>query len=124
MYVIHTKGFNTDDKLKITKEYLLKDIYQTYNIQTDDIIFTDEIIKEIIKNYTHNEEGVRNLKRCIESIVSKINIYYLTHDPDSNMNNLSFEIKDFKYPFTLHEEHLSVLLNKGNTDLPPANMYL
>jgi len=124
MYVIHTKGFNTEDKLKITKEYLLKDIYQTYNIQNDDIIFTDEIIKEIIKNYTHNEEGVRNLKRCIESIVSKINIYYLTHEPDSNMNNLSFEIKDFKYPFTLQEEHLSVLLNKGKNDLPPANMYL
>ena len=124
MYVIHTKGFNTEDKLKITKEYLLKDIYQTYNIQTDDIIFTDEIIKEIIKNYTQNEEGVRNLKRCIETIVSKINIYYLTHDPDSNTNNLSFKIADFNFPFTVKEEHLPILLDKGTNDLPPPNMYL
>mgnify|MGYP003344604642 CR=1 FL=1 len=124
MYVINTRGFNVDDKIKITNEYLLKDVYETYNISSSDIIFTNEIIKEIILNYTHKEEGVRNLKRCIESIVSKINIYQLTYNPNEEMNDLSFKIKDFQYPFTITEEHLPILLNKGNNDLPPPNMYL
>lgn len=125
MYVIHTKGFNTEDKLKITKEYLLTDIYQNYNMKSTDIIFTDDIIKLIIKDYTSKEEGVRNLKRCIESIVSKINIYHLTFDPNSKLNDqLSFQLTDFKYPFTINEEHLKCLLNKESNDLPPPNMYL
>ena len=125
MYVIHTKGFNTEDKLKITKEYLLTDIYQNYNMKSTDIIFTDDIIKLIIKDYTSKEEGVRNLKRCIESIVSKINIYHLTFDPNSKLNDqLSFQLTDFKYPFTINEEHLKSLLNKESNDLPPPNMYL
>lgn len=124
MYVIHTKGFNIDDKLKITKKYLLKEIFNTYNIPDTDIILNDNIITEMIKNYTQKEEGVRNLKRCIESIVSKINIYHLTYNQDDDINELSFKIKDFKYPFTILEEHLPILLNKGKDDLPPANMYL
>ena len=124
MYVIHTKGFNTKDKLKITKEYLLNDIYQTYNISSTDIIFTDDIIEHIIKEFTDKEEGVRNLKRCLESIVSKINIYHLTFDPNEINDQLSFQLKDFKYPFTITEEHLKCLLNKESNDLPPPNMYL
>ena len=123
MYVIHTKGFNTEDKLKIANEYLLPEIFEIYNINTTDIIFTNEIIQEIITQYTHTEEGVRNLKRCLESIISKINIYHLTYDPEQ-INNLSFTIKDFQFPFTIQSHHLSILLNKGNNDLPPPNMYL
>jgi ATP-dependent Lon protease len=123
MYVIHTKGFNTKDKLKIAYEYLLPEIFNTYNINPSDIVFPEEIIQDIITHYTHSEEGVRNLKRCIESIISKINIYNLTYDPEQ-INNLSFTLNDFKIPFTIKLQHLSILLNKGNNDLPPANMYL
>ena len=74
MYVINTKGFKIEDKIKISNEYLIPDIYNTFAFNTNDIIFSDENIKNIIEKYTDNEEGVRNLKRCIETIVSKINI--------------------------------------------------
>ena len=30
MYVIHTKGFNIEDKLKISREYLIPEIYDTF----------------------------------------------------------------------------------------------
>ena len=77
MYVINTKGFTIDDKLKISREYLIPEIYETYSFREEDIIFTDEIIQKMITNYTQGEEGVRNLKRCIETIISKFTQYGL-----------------------------------------------
>ena len=45
------------------------------------LIFNNESIEYIISNYTL-KEGVRNLKRCLETIISKINIYNLSYDKD------------------------------------------
>ena len=119
MYVIHTKGFKSDEKLKISREYLLPDILNTFAFKEDEIIFSDEILKEIVEKFTGGEEGVRNLKRCLESIISKVNICMLSEGDD-----LSFKIKDFKLPFEVQSEHLSELLNKGKTDKPPEHMYM
>lgn len=119
MYVIHTKGFKSDEKLKISREYLLPDILNTFTFKEDEIIFSDEILKEIVDKYTGGEEGVRNLKRCLETIISKVNICMLSEGDD-----LSFKIKDFKLPLEIKSEHLTELLNKGKTDKPPEHMYM
>jgi ATP-dependent Lon protease len=120
MYVIHTKGFGAEDKLKICREYLIPEIYDIFAFSKEDIIFTDEIIKNIITDHTDNEEGVRNLKRCIETIISKINIHIIS-DGDSD---LSFTLKDFKLPVTLTKEHIEILLKgQSNSDKIPFGMY-
>tara|TARA_A100001037_G_scaffold304630_1_gene342060 strand:- start:1097 stop:3070 length:1974 start_codon:yes stop_codon:yes gene_type:complete len=119
MYVINTKGFSVDDKLKISREYLIPEIYKTYSFKGEDILFTDEIIQKIISMYTQGEEGVRNLKRCIETIISKINIYILSQET----TNLSFTLKDFKLPVTLNENHIEELLKINSSDTPPFHMY-
>jgi len=126
MYVIHTKGFNDVDKLQIFKEYLYPDIYNTYDFKESDVIFTDDILKYIIHTYTDKEEGVRNFKRCIESIVSKINIYALTHsdsEEESVTKDLSFTIDNFKLPLSLTIEQVDKLLTKGNEIPLPFGMY-
>ena len=121
MYVIHTKGFKTEDKIKICNEYLIPEIFSTFAFNTEEIVFTDDIIKTVIEKYTHGEEGVRNLKRCIETIVSKINIHILS-DGD---NGLSFKLDDVSLPFTLTEAHIEILLRSDNSnDKPPFGMYL
>ena len=121
MYVIHTKGFKTDDKIKICNEYLIPEIFDTFAFSKEEILFSEEIIKNIIEKYTEKEEGVRNLKRCIETIVSKINIHILS-DGD---NSLSFKLKEFSLPNTLKEEHIEILLKNNNPDdKPPYGMYL
>ena len=43
----------------------------------DDIIIEEDTIKSIITTYTNDEKGVRNLKRCFESIISKLNVLKL-----------------------------------------------
>ena len=121
MYVIHTKGFKTEDKIKICNEYLIPEIFNIFAFEKDEIIFTDEIIKNIIEKYTEGEEGVRNLKRCIETIISKINIHILSQGD----NSLSFNLEDLNLPVTLNEKHIEILLKKDSSeDKPPYGMYL
>jgi len=136
MYVVNTKGFKVDDKLSITKDYLLPELLETFLFTKEEIIFPDDTIKMIIEKYTLNEEGVRNLKRSLETIISKINIYNLSYDRDANDNKdnkdnkgksleLEFELKDFSLPFTITEEIAEKLLSlKNDSDKPPEHMYM
>ena len=123
MYVIRTKGYDMKDKLQIAHNYLIPDILETFTYTKEDIIFTDEILTEIVQKYTAGEEGVRNLKRCIENIISTLNIYHLTKCDDKD-DFLDIKIKDFKMPITLTQEHINALLKVSNGDNPPEHMYM
>ena len=93
----------------------------------NEILFPDESIHEIIEKYTLKEEGVRNLKRCLETIISKINIYYLSYKEDEKGEDLcmTFKIKDFKLPITVTTELIDELINKNiDLDKAPEHMYM
>ena len=122
MYVINTKGFNTKDKIKISRKYILPELYDTYLFKQEEILINDDILEYIIEKYTNKEEGVRNFKRCIESIISKINIYYLTGDSNIDLN---FKIKDFKLPYTINKDDIDNFLKLNNNNgQPPMHMYM
>ena len=120
-----------DLKLKINSEfvginYLLPELLTLFDFKKEEIIFEDEILKDIIEKYTGNEEGVRNLKRCLETIISKINIYMLSYSDKDNstINDLSFKLEDFKLPLILKTKDIQSLLNIVQTDKPPEHMYM
>ena len=75
--IIRLEGFNTHDKFTISRDFLLKNILKEFN--AEDLHFTDECIKYIIDEYSV-EQGVRELKRKIKDIVSKINLIKLSKD--------------------------------------------
>ena len=89
MYVIHTKGFKPEDKISICRNYLLPELLDTFLFEKNEITFTNETILYIIEKYTHKEEGVRDLKRCLETIISKINIYYLSNQNKEDTENVN-----------------------------------
>jgi ATP-dependent Lon protease len=126
MYVIRTKGFKTNDKLHIANDYLLPELLETYNYN-DSIVFNDDIIKNIIENFTDNEQGVRNLKRCLETIISKVNMYELLYDNENDKSSidLDYSIENFSIPYNVKENDLEILLKKnGDHDKPPEHMYV
>ena len=88
MYILETKGYSNKEKLIIAKDYLLKKIRQQVNIKDTDVILEDNIIIYIIENYTKEEKGVRNLKRCLEIIYTKLNLIRLM----GNVKNLKTKI--------------------------------
>ena len=113
MYVINTKGFNTKDKIEIANNYLLPELLNTFKYHNN-IVFDNDIIKHIIDNFTHKEQGVRNLKRCIETIISKVNMYELLYDKDKKCCeiDLPYEIENFSIPYHVKKEDLDILLKK------------
>ena len=49
---------------------------QVPNFSSEDIIISQTILEYIIQ-FTQNEQGVRNLKRCLETIYTKLNLFRL-----------------------------------------------
>jgi hypothetical protein len=122
MTVINTDGFNTKEKRKIAREYLLPNIYTEYNIQPEHIVFDDDIINNIVENYTASEKGVRNLKRCMYDIVSKINVWTMLSEKDRD--DLPFKLKSVEYPYKVTADTCTTLLKNNKSNGGPTHMYL
>ena len=126
MYVINTKGFKPQDKVMICNNYILPELMDTFLFNEGDLVFTEDSILHIIQDHTFKEEGVRNLKRCLETIISKINIYSLSKiDPSKDSIPLSFDIKDFKIPLHITKDIVEMLISKkDDLNKPPEHMYM
>ena len=77
MIQIKTEGYKVQDKISIAQHYLLKDLCKQFNMPRENIVMSDEIIKYLIVNKVEKEEGVRNLKRALELILSNINLSHI-----------------------------------------------
>lgn len=73
MNIIHVSGYNKKEKLEIAQGYLIPRLLRSYNLNITDIVFDDSIVEDIIERVAP-EEGVRNLKRGIDAIISWINM--------------------------------------------------
>tara|TARA_B100000795_G_C22806281_1_gene445076 strand:+ start:1702 stop:3225 length:1524 start_codon:yes stop_codon:yes gene_type:complete len=73
MIVINVPGYSNDEKIVLAIDYIIPEILKQYNLKNDEIIFNNDLIKHIIHNVPI-EDGVRNLKRAINNIISWINM--------------------------------------------------
>ncbi len=71
MEVINLAGYTSEEKLKITKQFLLRRQFEENGITKDSLFISDDAILKIISQYT-KEAGVRNLEREIASICRKV----------------------------------------------------
>lgn len=125
MYKIETKGYKTKDKLVIAKDYLLPKIREEIKFASDTIVFNDELLEYIINDFTEKEDGVRNLKRCLEIIYKKLNLYRLMK-PNVNLfeNSEGFKLKSrITWPCILTRQLIDDLINKASTKDIPYGMY-
>ena len=76
--MIETKHLTLEQKVHIGHNYLMKDILKDIGMEQDTITIPDEIMIDIINNYT-NEGGVRSLKKNLYSIVRELNVANLTN---------------------------------------------
>jgi ATP-dependent Lon protease len=119
MYRIKTDGYNQEDKQIIATNYLLPKIRDAVNIKEHEIIIPDETITHINMHLTENEKGVRNLKRCLEIIHTKLNLFRLMK-PGANVFDKS--LKSVKFPFTVTPDIIDTLIKKTGDGFP-VNMY-
>ena len=129
MIKIKTVGFNHEDKIKISKNYLIPKICKSINFAEKDINFDKYSIEFIITEFTENEKGVRNLKRCLTDIISKINMLKLLYKIEKSKENknisdiLTFNIPNFSLPIKINNDIITNLLKKSNKDYTKLMMY-
>jgi len=122
MYVIRTEGYTNVQKGIIARQYLSPSIRKNMLFNDSDVQFPDETIQYIISNYTSEEKGVRNLKRCIETIYSKINLFRLM-TPGTNLFEKEITIH-VEFPFKVTPDVVQKLLKSPEKNMSSSHMYL
>jgi hypothetical protein len=120
MQVVHLAGYKAEDKVVIAERHLLPASLKEVNL-VERVGIGREVIRYIIDKYAKSETGVRQLKRCIDTIVQKINMLRIYND-----KALPFHLPDFSLPFIVKKEHIDLFLkrNEPPTDEPPMGMYI
>jgi len=70
MEIIRLPGYIEDEKLNISKNYLVPKNKEKNGLKENEITFSDNAVLKIIRNYTR-EAGVRNLDRQINKVCRK-----------------------------------------------------
>lgn len=117
--IIRTKGYSRKEKKTIGEDYLLPKISKEYKISN---LTLDEPSWEYILN-ERKEPGVRNLKRDLETIVSRLNIHNLIKDSDETIKGVPKDVKWTEGKLSV-DDTKNLLGNRDDgRDKPPMGMY-
>jgi len=110
MYRIKTKGYSGKEKTVIANNYLLPKIREQVKFTEKDIIIPDDVLSYINETHCQKEDGVRNMKRCLEIIHTKLNLYRLMK-PGSNLFEGEMSLK-VAFPFKVTKDIVDKLIKK------------
>jgi ATP-dependent Lon protease len=125
MYRIQTKGYDTKEKITIARDYLLPKIRDQVKFTVEDIMIPDETLQYIIStpHLTKNESGVRNLKRCLEIVYTKLNLYRLVK-PGNSMFEKDLGV-NVQFPIQITRKEVDIFIKNNETMNPSVlAMYL
>ena len=122
MYRIQTKGYDLKEKTTISNDYLIPNIREQVKFKVEDVIIPNETINYIVERYTDKEQGVRNLKRCLEIIHTKLNLYRLMK-PGTNIFEKDMNAK-IVFPINVTKEIVDKLIKQHPDPEPWRNMYM
>ena len=117
--VVKLEGYDSKEKMEIAEKFLLPAALKEVNL-AERVGIPKEVVQHVLETYAKEEQGVRELKRCMGQIAQKLNMLRLFNTPD-----LPFHIKDFSLPFILKKEHIDKFLKekKSSMDASTLRMY-
>ena len=108
MSVIQCSGYKDDEKKIIIANYVWPEILTYAGIEHTDLSATEEAAEYIIKEYSKGEEGMRNLIRVVETVVSRINLIRLTDEETAKQYAFWVPVV---LPMKLTKAHIQTLLS-------------
>ena len=126
MKVIKMAGFKATDKVNIAINYLLPEIFDEYNFKPKDLVVPEKTVLYIVSKFT-SEQGVRELRRKLSTIVSKLNVLKLMGKKNKSKIEKVVKYKldnPIKFPLTLTEEYVDKFLKDNVKVQINPNMYL
>jgi hypothetical protein len=119
MITVQLSGYQTKEKIAIAEQFLLPAALKEVNLM-EKVAFSRDILQHVLENYAAEEPGVRELKRCIEQIIQRVNMLRMF-----NVKELPFHIPGFSLPFVLKKEHVDLFLKKkAKGEGVPQGMYV
>jgi len=127
MIRINTDSYKNKDKISISKEFLIPEILRDFNFSNEELIFTDDMINYIISK-SECEDGVRNLRRSLECIISNINLIRLMDKNEDNKFNTPFSICklniQYEIPFIVNKKVIDYLIKtRDDMNVSVAHLY-
>jgi len=115
MRVINVPGYNDKEKKVIVANYIWPDILKHAGISREDLSADEEAAEYIIKEYSNGEEGMRNLIRVVEGVVSRVNLIRISDEAAAKAYKFYIPVK---FPMKLQKKQVETLLADFNTTLP------
>lgn len=115
MYRIKTKGYSGKEKTAIANNYLLPKIREQVKFNDGDIIIQDDVLSYINETHCNKEDGVRNMKRCLEIIHTKLNLYRLMR-PGANLFEGEMSL-NVEFPFKVTKDIVDKLIKKEEQNM-------
>ena len=122
MYKIKINGYSSKEKVIICNDYLMPKIRDQIKFTNEDLIIPNDVLSYIIENYTEKEKGVRNAKRCLEIIYSKLNLLRLMK-PDSKVFEKDIRL-NITFPVTITKDIVDKLIFKVEENTAYKTMYI
>ena len=94
MEIIELGSYTDEEKLMISKNYLLPKQMEKHGLKKSQLKVTDDAIREIITCYTR-ESGVRNLERCFAQICRKADLLLIGEEPPKKVQVTGSNVTDF-----------------------------
>jgi ATP-dependent Lon protease len=114
---IKTTGYEVKEKICIGKKYMFDKIKEQFGFTKEAIDITDDALTYIITNMTHGEQGVRNMKRCLETVVAKLNVCRIIENT-KDLNVLRKQpASEIKFPMTIERSHIPLFLGTVDNSL-------
>lgn len=118
LHIINIPSPTEADKIIIAKQYLIDELLKNIGLQKTDFDINDKALEIIVKQYS-NSDGIRNIKRCIETVLLKINTIKLLGNSIKDIK-LSFSSGDCSLPVKINENNINMFLSchKKEENLP------
>ena len=113
MTVIRVKGYSVADKVVIAQRHLVPVLLKEHGMEAADVVFTPDVIASIVSRVP-TEEGVRNLRRGLEAVISNTNM----------LQYLGSQDHDVTLPFTVTEAFVQAYVKRRAEDVGPSSMYV
>ncbi|NDD83503.1 AAA family ATPase [bacterium] len=128
LFKIKINNYSYLEKLEITKKHLINNVLLEFNFCPNDIQFTEDTISYIVKS-SQDDEGMRDIKRKFEVIVSRINTLLYTQNAQDIVRLKYKELKSFytTLPVTVQQTHIDTFLcdmEISEDKIVPFGMYV
>jgi hypothetical protein len=115
MYSVPVRGFSLADKCVIAETHLLPAVLREVGL-FEKLSLPPDVLRHVIEEYAGHEEGVRDLKRALQTIAGKANMLRFLNDK----KRVPFAIEGFALPFTVTRAHCALFLSKAAPALDPS----